>query len=55
MLRVALENVHTRNRGIDDGDVAAIVDVDVVRLDCDFAFFVHSNADAAFVGLARDL
>src|SRR6266849_656470 len=49
-----LENVHARVRAIDDVDVAAVVDLDVVRLDRDFARFVRSRAHAPLVGLAGD-
>src|SRR5262245_44297778 len=49
-----LENVQARIRAIDDIDVATVVDLDVVRLDRDFALFIRSRADAAFVGLAGD-
>src|SRR5258705_4915073 len=50
-----LEYVQPRVRAIDDVDVAAVVDFDVIGLNRDLAAFVRASSHTALVGLRIDL
>src|ERR1700735_2317679 len=48
------ENVHARIGAVDDVDVTALVGLEIVGLDRDFAAILAIDLDAALVGIGRD-